>query len=60
MPELSLAELVANRTMSEPMAATLRAAALARRPYLVIALPRLAGKSTVLETIARVLGDYAA
>lgn len=54
MVELSLADLVANRTMSEAMAGTLRDAAVARRSYLVIALPRLAGKSTVLQAVLEV------
>lgn len=44
---LALDDLVANRTMSPEIAATLRGVASARRSYLVIALPRLAGKSTV-------------
>src|SRR5438128_669984 len=43
MPELTLADLVENRTMSRGMAATLRRVVAARRSYLVIALPRLAG-----------------
>src|SRR5712692_269894 len=47
MPELTLEDLVANHTMSPAMAATLRRAVEAHRSYLVIALPRLAGKSTV-------------
>ncbi len=47
MSALSLDDLVGNGTMSAAMAATLRATAEARRSYLVIALPRLAGKSTV-------------
>ena len=47
MPGLSLDDLVANRTMSAPMAATLKRAATERRSFLVIALPRMAGKSTV-------------
>ncbi|HZP97750.1 MAG TPA: hypothetical protein VFC31_15630 [Candidatus Limnocylindria bacterium] len=47
MPELGLADLVANGTMSREIASTLRRAAFARRSFLVIALPRLAGKSTV-------------
>ncbi len=47
MPGLSLDDLVANKTMSAPMAATLSAAVEKRRSYLVIALPRMAGKSTV-------------
>lgn len=44
---LSLDELVANKTMSAAMAATLKRAATKRRSFLVIALPRMAGKSTV-------------
>jgi hypothetical protein len=59
VPELSLQDLVANRTMSPEIAATLRGAAMARRSYLVIALPRLAGKSTVgkaMLAVARAAG----
>ena len=59
MPSLSLGDLVANRTMSAAMAATLRRAVGAHRSYLVIALPRLAGKSTVgkaMLAIARKAG----
>ena len=44
---LSLDDLVANKTMSAAMAGTLTHAATKRRPFLVIALPRMAGKSTV-------------
>ena len=51
MPALTLSELVANRTMSRGMAATLRRAVAARRSYLVHALPRLAGKSTTGKAI---------
>ena len=47
MAGLGLADLVGNRTMSPEIAATLRRAAEKRASYLVIALPRLAGKSTV-------------
>ncbi len=47
MSGLSLDDLVANQTMSAAMAVTLRRAVEAHRSYLVIALPRLAGKSTV-------------
>jgi hypothetical protein len=47
MSELSLDDLVANHTMSAAMAATLRRTVETHRSYLVIALPRLAGKSTV-------------
>lgn len=54
MPELTLDDLVANRTMSRAMAATLTQIAKKRRSYLVIALPRLAGKSTVGKAILSV------
>jgi type IV secretory pathway ATPase VirB11/archaellum biosynthesis ATPase len=45
--ELSLADLVRNRTMSPEIAATLEQTARERGSFLVIALPRMAGKSTV-------------
>ena len=51
MAGLGLAELVANGTMSPQIAATLRRAAEKRASYLVIALPRLAGKSTVGKAV---------
>ena len=51
MAALTLADLVENRTMSRGMAATLRKVVAARRSYLVIALPRLAGKSTTGKAI---------
>jgi type IV secretory pathway ATPase VirB11/archaellum biosynthesis ATPase len=51
MDELSLAGLVANGTMSEEIAATLRGAAKARRSFIVAAVPRLAGKSTVMRAM---------
>ena len=44
----SLGDLVANRTLSPAMAATLAAAAAERRSLLVFAIPRLAGKTTTL------------
>ena len=43
----TLDDLVKNRTMSAAILGTLRRAVTARRSYVVIALPRLAGKSTV-------------
>jgi hypothetical protein len=46
---LQLTDLVANRTMSAEAAAVLSAAASERRSLLVVAIPRMAGKSTVLE-----------
>lgn len=49
--ELRLADLVANGTMSEEIAATLRETARARRPFLVMAVPRLAGKTTVMRAM---------
>ena len=48
MAELSLGDLVANRTMSPEMAATLAAAARERRSLLFFAIPRLAGKTTTM------------
>lgn len=49
MPEgtLTLDDLVANGTMPPEVAAMLRDTVQARRPFLVMAVPRLAGKSTV-------------
>src|SRR5216117_73565 len=47
MPDLTLDDLARNGTMSLAIATTLRKAVEAHRSYLVIALPRLAGKSTV-------------
>jgi Flp pilus assembly CpaF family ATPase len=47
MPDLTLDDLARNGTMSPAIASTLRKAVEAHRSYLVIALPRLAGKSTV-------------
>ncbi len=48
MAVLTLADLVANGTMSPEIAATLRATANGRHSFLVCAIPRLAGKSTVM------------
>ena len=48
---LGLDDLVANNTMSRGIAATLTQIAKKRRNYLVIALPRMAGKSTVGKAI---------
>jgi hypothetical protein len=48
---LGLDDLVANKTMSRGIAATLTQIAKKRRNYLVIALPRMAGKSTVGKAI---------
>lgn len=46
---LTLTDLVANRTLSPEMAATLAAAAEERRSLLFVAIPRMAGKSTVMQ-----------
>lgn len=46
--QLTLADLVRNRTMSASVAATLATAAEERRSLLVAAVPRLAGKTTTL------------
>lgn len=51
MPALTLADLVANGTMSPDISATLRATAQGRHSFLVVAIPRLAGKSTVMAAI---------
>ena len=48
MATLTLADLVANGTMSSEIAATLRATANGHHSFLVCAIPRLAGKSTVM------------
>jgi hypothetical protein len=48
---LTLADLVANGTMSSEIAATLRATAKGRRSFIVCAIPRLAGKSTVMAAM---------
>jgi type IV secretory pathway ATPase VirB11/archaellum biosynthesis ATPase len=49
--ELRLEDLVANRTMSSDIADTLREVARRRQSFIVLAVPRLAGKSTVLRAI---------
>ncbi|HYK97207.1 MAG TPA: hypothetical protein VEU77_02325 [Candidatus Acidoferrales bacterium] len=55
-----MADLVGSGTMSPEIAATLRRAALKRASYLVIALPRLAGKSTVGKAMLAVARDAGA
>ncbi len=58
MAELGLADLVRNRTMSAEIAATLAGAVEERRSFVVFAVPRLAGKTTVLEAmLARAPSD---
>lgn len=51
MPALDLAALVGNRTISPEMAALLEAIGRERRSFLTLAVPRLAGKSTVMAAI---------
>ncbi|MEX1023346.1 MAG: hypothetical protein WD058_09385 [Dehalococcoidia bacterium] len=51
MSSLTLDDLVRNRTMSAEMAAVLSAAAAERRSFLVVAQPRLAGKTTTMEAM---------
>lgn len=51
MAQLMLEDLVANGTMSEDIARTLRATAEGRHSFLVVAIPRLAGKSTVMAAM---------
>lgn len=57
---LTLDDLARNGTMSADIAATLRATAEARRSYLVIALPRLAGKSTVGKAMLEIARQHGA
>jgi type IV secretory pathway ATPase VirB11/archaellum biosynthesis ATPase len=49
--EIGLDDLVANRTMSPDIAGTLRMIARGKRSLIVLAVPRLAGKTTVLRAI---------
>ena len=51
MTDLSLTDLVRNGTISPEMAATLATAAAERRSLLTVAIPRMAGKSTVMRAI---------
>lgn len=48
---VGLADMVANGTMSREIAATLRDAARRRRSFLVTAVPRFAGKSTLMRAM---------
>ena len=48
---IGLADLVRNRTMSAEIAATLAGAAEERRSFIVFAVPRLTGKSTVAQAM---------
>lgn len=49
--DLTLADLVRNGTMSPEIAATLATAGAQRRSFVTIAIPRLAGKTTVMRAI---------
>lgn len=49
--EIGLPDLVRNGTMSAEIAATLAGAVEQRRSFLVFAVPRLAGKSTVMDAM---------
>ena len=53
MAELNLEDLVANGTLSAEMAATLAVAAEEARSLLFVAIPRMAGKSTVMRATLR-------
>ena len=55
MSELTLLDLIRNGTMSAAVAATLSAIAEEKRSFMVVAVPRLAGKSTV----GRAMLDFA-
>ena len=55
MAELTLLDLVRNGTMSAGVAATLSAIAEEKRSFMIVAVPRFAGKSTV----ARAVLDFA-
>jgi hypothetical protein len=47
----TLDDLVANRTMSRDIAATFRATVEGRHSFLVVAIPRFAGKTTVMRAM---------
>jgi hypothetical protein len=51
MPALDLTALVRNRTVSPEIAALLEAVGRAQRSFLTLAVPRMAGKSTVMAAI---------
>ena len=53
--EISIIELVRNGTLSADMAATLWCAVEERRSLLVVAIPRFAGKSTVMRALLSLL-----
>ena len=51
MSEITLDDLVSNATMSESLAALLRVAAGEKRSTLLVAIPRMAGKTTTTKAI---------
>ena len=51
MPEITIAELVRNGTMSAQVAATLWATVDEQRSFLTVAIPRFAGKSTLSNAV---------
>lgn len=53
MPALDLVELVRHGTMSPEIGATLWAAVEQRRSFLMVAVPRMAGKSTVAAAMLK-------
>ena len=53
--DLSIADLIANGTLSAEQAATLWAMVEERRSFVVVAIPRFAGKTTTTNTILGLL-----
>ena len=51
MPELTLVDLVRNGTMNAETAATLASIAAEQHSFMVVAVPRFAGKSTVTNAM---------
>ena len=55
MPDLTILDLVANNTLSARVAAALWAAMDARLSFVVTAVPRFAGKSTLMNAVLGLL-----
>ena len=55
MSELTLVDLVRNGTMNAEIAATLASIAAERRSFMVVAVPRFAGKTTVTDAMLHCL-----
>ncbi len=51
MAELTLVDLLRNGTMNAEIAATLASIAAEQRSFMVVAIPRFAGKSTVTNAM---------